>query len=609
MIERMKKISVLSLDSKREKTVAELRDLGVIHVQLEDIHSESVETLLHHRARIDRAILALPSEETGVEEEDQALTSLTVEEGLAEAESIADLLEERRQIEETLERLSREAARLEPWGDFDVDLVRELAEAGIVVRFHLVGDKEMRNLPGDRLFVINRTSTLVYLVSIRREGEQAPQIDAMPTPERSASELRGEVAELRRRQDALEIALMEKARSRKALENVLEDIDAQIEFDRVHDGMDRMEQVVVLTGFVPDGDVTTFRKEAADRGWGVLVREPGPEDSVPTKVKNPKPVRIIQPVFNLMGTTPGYHERDISFWFLLFFSVFFAMIIGDGGYGLVLVGLSVPAVVGSLKKTGAVSEGVLLLTVLSIATVAWGAVTGTWFGYEPLAELPVLSSLVVPELSSFNPRSTEVIQRLCFILGTVQLTIAHVWNFVDEVRSKAGIRSLTQIGWLVMVLGLYHLVLNVVLGQAMVDYALYLIIGGFGTVILFSSQEPGQNFFVGIGKGFAGLITTALDGVSAFSDIISYIRLFAVGLASVEIAKSFNSMAEGMMDGVGGIIAGILVLLLGHTLNLVMGALSVVVHGVRLNMLEFSGHLGMEWTGTPYRPFGKRAAS
>jgi V/A-type H+-transporting ATPase subunit I len=114
---------------------------------------------------------------------------------------------------------------------------------------------------------------------------------------------------------------------------------------------------------------------------------------------------------------------------------------------------------------------------------------------------------------------------------------------------------------------------------------------------------------VGIGKGLANLITIGLDGVSAFTDIISYIRLFAVGLASVEIAKSFNSMAEGMMDGIGGIIGGILVLLLGHTLNLIMGALSVIVHGVRLNMLEFSGHLGMQWTGTPYRPFSKRAAS
>ncbi len=609
MIERMKKISVLSLESKRETTVAKLRDLGVLHVQLEHIESESVETLLQHRARIERAVLALPAEEIGVDEEDQATVALSIDQALLEAQSIAELLEERRQIEETLERLGREAARLEPWGDFDVGLLRELSEAGLKVRFHLLTEKEMKSTSVEGLFIVNRTSSLTYAVTIRRPGDSAPAIEAMPTPERSAAELRGEISELRNRQEHIEAAILEKARSREALQEVIEEINAQIEFDRVHDGMDRMEQVLALTGYVPEGELDRFRKEAAAHGWGVLVRDPDPEDSVPTKVKNPKPVRIIQPVFDLMGTTPGYRERDISFWFLLFFTVFFAMIIGDGGYGLVLLGLSIPAVIGSLKKTGGVSEGVALLSVLSVATVAWGAVTGTWFGYQPIAELPVLSSLVVPELSSFNPRSTAFIQRLCFVLGTVHLTIAHVWNLVSELRNKAGIKALAQLGWLVMVLGLYHLVLTVVLGEAMPDYALYLIIGGFGSVILLSNQEPGQNFFVGIGKGFAGLITTALDGVSAFSDIISYIRLFAVGLASVEIAKSFNSMAEGMMDGIGGIIAGILVLLLGHSLNLVMGALSVVVHGVRLNMLEFSGHLGMEWTGTPYRPFGKRAAS
>jgi V/A-type H+/Na+-transporting ATPase subunit I len=609
MIERMKKISVLSLESQRGGTVAELRDLGVLHVQLEDIESKSVETLLQHRARIERSVLALPAEEIGVDEEDQVSVALSIDQGLAEAQSIAELLEERREVEENLERLGKEAARLEPWGDFDVRLVEQLSDAGLVVRFHLLTEKEIKSTSVEDLHIISRTSSLVYAVTIRREREAAPDIEAMPTPERSAAELGNQISELRNRQEHIQAALLEKARSRRALERVLEEIDAQIDFDRVHDGMDRMDQVVVVTGYIPEGEIDDFRKEAAEHGWGVLIRDPDPEESVPTKVKNPKPVRIIQPVFELMGTTPGYRERDISFWFLLFFTIFFAMIIGDGGYGLVLLGLSIPAVIGSIKKTGGISEGVALLSVLSVATVAWGAVTGTWFGYQPIADLPGFSSLVVPELSSFNPRSTELIQRLCFVLGTVHLTIAHLWNFVSELRSRAGIKAFAQVGWLVMVLGLYHLVLNVVLGQAMVDYALYLIIGGFGSVILLSSQEPGQNFFVGIGKGFAGLITTALDGVSAFSDIISYIRLFAVGLASVEIAKSFNSMAEGMMDGIGGIIAGILVLLLGHSLNLVMGALSVVVHGVRLNMLEFSGHLGMEWTGTPYRPFGKRAAS
>jgi V/A-type H+-transporting ATPase subunit I len=155
-----------------------------------------------------------------------------------------------------------------------------------------------------------------------------------------------------------------------------------------------------------------------------------------------------------------------------------------------------------------------------------------------------------------------------------------------------------------MVLGLFYLVLNLVLSAdkyPMPFYSIYMILGGVAAVFIFGEQE-GQ-FFKGVLMGFAGVLPTFLSSISAFSDIISYIRLFAVGLASVEIAKSFNSMASGLGNDAVGIIGGILILLLGHSLNLAMGALSVVVHGVRLNMLEFSGHLGMEWTGVEYDPF------
>ena len=139
----------------------------------------------------------------------------------------------------------------------------------------------------------------------------------------------------------------------------------------------------------------------------------------------------------------------------------------------------------------------------------------------------------------------------------------------------------------------------------MPQYSLYMLIAGIAMVILFSKQE-GQ-FFKGILKGVGGFLTTFLDSIGAFSDIISYIRLFAVGLATVEIAKSFNEMAAGSGSGITGIIGGAIILIFGHTLNLAMGALSVIVHGVRLNMLEFSGHLGMEWTGRPYTPLRNAA--
>jgi V/A-type H+-transporting ATPase subunit I len=161
------------------------------------------------------------------------------------------------------------------------------------------------------------------------------------------------------------------------------------------------------------------------------------------------------------------------------------------------------------------------------------------------------------------------------------------------------------LGWLCLVVGLYFLVLNVVLDKnafPIPSFALYLIGGGLGAFFIFANQRGG-NFFKNILVSLSDFLTTFLNSVSSFSDIISYIRLFAVGLAGASIAASFNDMAFGLPPGPIRIIGGGLILLFGHGLNLAMNALSVVVHGVRLNLLEYAGHLGIEWSGHKYSPF------
>jgi V/A-type H+-transporting ATPase subunit I len=155
-----------------------------------------------------------------------------------------------------------------------------------------------------------------------------------------------------------------------------------------------------------------------------------------------------------------------------------------------------------------------------------------------------------------------------------------------------------------MLVGLYFVVLFLILGSEFVipQFALYMIGGGLGAFFIFANQNGG-NFFKNVLKSFADFLTTFLNAISSFSDIISYIRLFAVGLAGASIAQSFNNMAMGLPSGPAKIIGGAVILLIGHGLNLAMNALSVIVHGVRLNLLEYAGHLGMEWSGHKYEPF------
>ena len=359
-----------------------------------------------------------------------------------------------------------------------------------------------------------------------------------------------------------------------------------------------------LSGFLPADLAPALKDSCRENGWALLLQDPAAGDDVPTLVRNRGGIDIIRPVFELLGTIPGYREFDISFLFLLFFTFFFAAIIGDAGYGLLIFSGSLFARARMRRRHEEPPAFLSLMLLLSLATIAWGVLTGNWFGSERLARLPWLSWMVVPALSSFNPRSGETFKIIFFTVGAVHISIAHFWSFLRQAREKPFIRSLAQLGWLTMVLGLYFLVLNLVISSEKFPVpfqAKWMIAGGLAAVIVFSRQEG--RFLRGVAMGAANLLTTFLSSISAFADIISYIRLFAVGLAGIEIAKSFNGIAAGMGTGPAGILLGGLILLFGHALNMAMGALSVVVHGVRLNMLEFSGHLGMEWSGRAYKPF------
>lgn len=161
-----------------------------------------------------------------------------------------------------------------------------------------------------------------------------------------------------------------------------------------------------------------------------------------------------------------------------------------------------------------------------------------------------------------------------------------------------------------MTIGLLFLVKNLVISST--DYpipqsALVAVAIGFGIVILFGNQEKGVNFFKAVGKSLAFSPLTALDSVGEFGNIISYVRLYAVGLAGFAVAQSFNAMAAPLIDGGGfGYFGGGLILLGGHAFNIAMAALSVLVHGVRLNVLEFSSAADVNWTGKKFNPFREK---
>ena len=190
----------------------------------------------------------------------------------------------------------------------------------------------------------------------------------------------------------------------------------------------------------------------------------------------------------------------------------------------------------------------------------------------------------------------------CFTLGLVQLTIGHLISIVRNIRSP---QILGHIGSIAMLCGMYVVVLSLVVSREQYQInqpVLIAIGGGFALNFIFSNYQTGIG--QSIIESFKNIITMFLGVVNVFADIMSYIRLWAVGLAGSAISATVNQMA-GPALGSFLIFLGVLLLFFGHGLNYIMNVLSVIVHGVRLNTLEFSNHVGLTWAGFKYEPFAE----
>jgi V/A-type H+-transporting ATPase subunit I len=303
-------------------------------------------------------------------------------------------------------------------------------------------------------------------------------------------------------------------------------------------------------------------------------------------------VRPVRTVFDFLHIYPGYWEADAGWVFLPFFSLFFAMIVGDAGYACLLLVLT-----GVLQwRVKRIPRNVLhMMYIAGGATLVWGVLAGSYFGIPTLP--PALEALSVPWLSD-----RDNLIDLCFFIGAVHLSFAHVWNLVSLVATRSWFRVPSQVGWLLVVWSMFFLARGAVLGRGAPSYLLYLLGAGILLVAVFM-KTPREARAEWIDHAMLPLTM-----VGNFVDILSYIRLFAVGYASVAVLAAFNGMAASIgFDSVLTAVAASILLLFANALNIVLAGLGVLVHAVRLNTLEFSTHKGLAWQGhTLYTPFARR---
>lgn len=603
MITPMKKLMLFmpdsAIDTDAELTI--LGQLGVMHIlPLQAAKHDSIERVDARIKQLEKAIAVLDryDEEPEIKADDLDIPDYSkLERGeIFLMEKVLDAEHHRNHLKSILHNLQNDIEWFKNWGNISLSDIKELKEKGIWIKLYLLDDKELKRVAErDDIQVVGKLNELNQVILIANDADAVLDAEELYFPQ----EEEGQTAEL------LEATIAELDGNRKYLlglhaqkQLLKEGLDERYRRFNVRNvqfgGISFEKHVRYWKGFIPVDAVDRFVETAHERHWGYVIEDPLPEEmeEVPTLVKTPRWAERIQPVMDFMGLVPGYKEMDVSRVFMVFFTFFTGILVGDAGYGIVF--LLITFFVHRKRKFAKQIEFGLIYT-LSLSIMFWGMLTGTYFGSEAIAELPVLRSLKVDALASFGGDNL-FIQKLMFLIGAVHLTVGHLqvaWKL------NYSVRAIAQLGWIAIIWGLFLIVGQMVLGIDAPPIMKWLFIGGALLVALFS--KPGSNMLKGMLSSLGNLPLSIING---FSDIISYIRLYAVGLSTVLMASSFNQMAigEGITTVVSG-IAAVIILVLGHGLNMILAAMAVIVHGVRLNMLEYAGHADVEFSGNEYKPF------
>ncbi|MBN1870088.1 MAG: hypothetical protein JW847_05905 [Candidatus Omnitrophica bacterium] len=580
----MKRVFVLTQAKDAAKAVETLRDLGIVHVEHERLPAGAdLDKTRDELDLLEEAISTIRnySDLKKVPMINVADWRRTTGEILGVGDSLENLTLKDRHWQALIEQL-------EPWGEFDPQELQGLSQAGIYVRLYEIPASEMGKLPLDVIVqAVSRKKDIMYAVVVSRSepGLSFPHLvlpevglaEARKRKEAGLKKISEFKAQLQEYSNALEGLLREQ---RKKLD--------ELHFQEALTGMGRAENLAFLKGFCPIDAVARLEDAATKHKWAVLAEDPADEDRPPTLLRQPSWVRLVNPIFDFMNIIPGYREADVSLCFLLFFSVFFGILIGDAGYGLIFL----LATMWAKKKIGNKVDPApfQLMMILSGCTIIWGILTGTFFGQA------LFGKVVRPLLPWL--RNDINMQQLCFVIGVTHLTIAHVWR---GIRKWPSYRAFSEIGWLSLVWASYFLARNMLFNRPLPGFVRYLFYIGPALIVLFN--QPRKNFFARVGLGLGDLF---LSVMSMFVDLLSYIRLFAVGLAGLLLADSFNQMLSPMNapNFAAGFFSA-LILVLMHVLNMALGLIAVLVHGLRLNIFEFSSHLGIEWSGSKYSPLAK----
>jgi V/A-type H+-transporting ATPase subunit I len=593
-IVRLCRVSLCGQLRDKESVLDGLQALGVLHL----IPLRPPEPLVpvdpegHHRARTALRHLMETPEQLRPYRSDQAFDL---------EETVARILQNRRRLRELGDRrdeLQARIADLEPWGEFQLPPLDSIGGLRLWLYPLPVKDRVALDRLGLPWAIVGRGPTTLHVAVIDRDE---PPLNVLPVRRIRAG--MGPLSRLRAELDDTEIAIEEAEAERESLTRwrlrlgavlaAAEDRDAL----REAAGQTRDEErIFAVQGWAPKDSTQVLTEFADSRGLALLAEEPRPEDQPPSLLRTPEGIAGAADLTSFY-TSPGYRSWDPSLVVFGSFALFFAMILADAGYAA-LIGGATALYWGRLGRTESGARLRTILAVLAGTAFAYGALAGSYFGMAPPpGSLPARLDLI--DITDF-----KAMMFVSVAVGALHLTIAHgavAWL----ARGLKG--ALAPLGWIAAIWGGMTLWAG---GEGWRDWGTWLVAGGLVAVFLGSALSASA----AQGASWPRRLLAGLQGLTGvtrqFGDLLSYLRLFALGLASASLAGTFNGLAADIRASTPGIglLLGMLVLLFGHGVTFLLGIMSGVVHGLRLNYIEFFGW-GLTEEGYPFRSFSKKEVS
>ncbi|MEA1938936.1 MAG: V-type ATP synthase subunit I [Pseudomonadota bacterium] len=596
-IVKLVKLSVFGLARDKNSTLDALQDIGAMHLIDQRQPDADLPPPKGHMAA-HAALRWLMATQNGRRPITGQHPDFNVDDLVAETLEIKDGVEERGQERDFLrERI----AGLEPWGDFSLPELDDLS--GNRLWFYIVPHFKLRHLPEDLSAweIVHSDNENAYLVVIASDEPGNMPVVRTHTGSRALSGLYRDLEEIEVEIEDLQGRRAALTRWNYLLAHSLARVDNQHmcrnAAERAWDDGD----LFVVRGWIPAGRADEMALFAKENALACIIEQPGANDHPPTLLDNPDKLAGGEEIIKFYSI-PGYDAVDPSLTLFFSFSLFFAMIMSDAGYaavmGLILLFFRKKLMVDTAGRR----LGVLFATIVGMSLL-WGICAGSYFGITPSPNSENALTRLAGRLKFIDLNQTNLMMAVSIAIGATHVAFA---NIMVAWRARRSWSALQPLGWVAMIVGAGQLAVGMAgLVPLLVLPGKVTMIFGAALILMFGSTRRVISPLSALLRGLDGLL--ALTNVTKiFGDVLSYLRLFALGLASASLAITFNQLAAQATSGKHGfgILLAILILLIGHGINFVLAIMGGVVHGLRLNVIEFYNWCVTE-EGHPFRAFTK----